>query len=119
MTISLFGLLLSSAALLLIEQRLRYEQLTVDVMINQISNRRNLLRTLYHQLGRWPTVAELRREQAASAIDWPFDIVQSQPLQWQLKMSGSRWQHRLIERVGGEVNGGYWAFTEPLPGTQN
>ncbi|MGM0480580.1 MAG: hypothetical protein ACQEQZ_01470 [Pseudomonadota bacterium] len=116
---SLFGLLLSSVTLLLVEQRLRYEQQLVDVMANQITNRRNLLRSLYQQLGRWPTLQELQSQQLPSGIVWSFDMVQQHPLQWQLVLSDKRWQHRLVERVGGEVNGPYWSITEPLPAAMN
>ncbi|MGM0524850.1 MAG: hypothetical protein ACQEQ8_01480 [Pseudomonadota bacterium] len=108
----LFSLLLSSAVTALVGQRLEYDKLYADVVINSVINRQNLLRALANQLQRWPTEAELMNYQQDQLISWPFDVIQQQPMVWRLPLSRPQWQKRLIQRLGGEVIGSDWLISE-------
>ncbi|RUO77269.1 hypothetical protein [Idiomarina seosinensis] len=108
----LFSLLLSSAVTAVVGQRLEYDKLYADVVINSVINRQNLLRTLAQQLQRWPTELELMSYQQDQLISWSFDVVQQQPMIWQLPLARPQWQRRLIQRLGGQVVGNHWLITE-------
>lgn len=108
----LFSLLLSSAVTAIVGQRLQYDKLYADVVINSVVNRQNLLRTLAHQLQRWPTEAELINYQQDQLISWPFDVIEQQPMVWRLSLSRPQWRKRLTQRLGGEVIGNDWLISE-------
>lgn len=119
LSVTLMSLLLGSQWLFAIEQRQQRQLTALALFVDDITDRRNLIRALAIQLERMPTASELTASQQDAGIVWDYEIDNWQPhsLRWTLLVPHQAWQTRLVNQTGGAVHGRQWSSWETLPTT--
>lgn len=119
LSVTLMSLLLGSQWLFAVEQQQQRQLTALALFVDDITDRRNLIRALAIQLERMPTAAELTASQQDAGIVWDYQIENWQPhsLRWILQLPHQAWQTRLVNQTGGAVHGRQWSSQESLPTT--